>query len=80
MGVVAASLALVAVQILAALALAPAASASPRAAVADLNCSDFSTQEAAQNYFLWRGGPAIDPEGLDADTDGICLRDPAMPV
>jgi hypothetical protein len=74
-GVVAASLTLVAVpQILAALAGAPAASASPRAAVADVNCSDFSTQEAAQNYFLWRGGPAIDPEGLDADNDGVACE------
>lgn len=60
--------------VLAALVLAPAASASPRASAADVNCSDFATQEAAQNYFLWRGGPAIDPEGLDGDNDGIACE------
>jgi hypothetical protein len=60
--------------ILVALVLAPAASASSRATAADVNCSDFATQEAAQNYFLWRGGPAIDPEGLDGDNDGIACE------
>jgi hypothetical protein len=60
--------------ILAPLVLAPTASASPRATAADVNCSDFATQEAAQNYFLWRGGPAIDPEGLDGDNDGIACE------
>jgi Excalibur calcium-binding domain/Thrombospondin type 3 repeat len=65
--------------ILAALTLAPAAPGSPPATSAAVNCSDFATQEAAQNYFLWRGGPAIDPEGLDRDNDRIACEDRPCP-
>ena len=39
-----------------------------------INCSDFATQEAAQSYFLAHGGPGSDPEGLDADHDGIACE------
>lgn len=52
------------------LAVAPSASAVP-ASAADLDCSDFSSQASAQNYFISRGGPTSDPDGLDADGDGI---------
>jgi hypothetical protein len=43
-------------------------------AVADATCSDFPNQAAAQSYFLARGGPAADPDGLDADHDGIACE------
>ena len=39
-----------------------------------MNCSDFSTQAAAQDYYIARGGPASDPEGLDGDRDGIACE------
>lgn len=42
---------------------------STNAAAADLDCSDFSTQEEAQGHLL----PG-DPHGLDADNDGIACE------
>jgi endonuclease YncB( thermonuclease family) len=42
----------------------------PRAHAADLDCADFSSQGAAQNYFLSLGGPGHDPDRLDGDSDG----------
>lgn len=48
--------------------------ASTPATAAAVNCSDFSTQAAAQDYFLSRGGPASDPEGLDGDSNGIACE------
>ena len=39
-----------------------------------VNCTDFSTQAAAQAYFLAHGGPSSDPDGLDADGDGIACE------
>jgi hypothetical protein len=47
--------------------------AAPRAA-ADANCSDFATQAAAQAYFIAHGGPAADPDRLDADHDGVACE------
>ena len=38
------------------------------------HCSDFSTQAAAQAFFLAHGGPARDPDRLDADHDGIACE------
>lgn len=55
------------------LAPAPAAGAAP-ASAADLDCADFATQATAQSYFLSRGGPASDPDRLDADGDGIACE------
>src|SRR4051812_6644172 len=46
---------------------------APRA-LADVNCSDFSTQAAAQAFFLTNGGPALDPNRLDVDHDGIACE------
>jgi endonuclease YncB( thermonuclease family) len=65
------SLALVAVAVV--LALAPSASAVP-ASPADRDCADFSTQAAAQEYFLALGGPGSDPDRLDGDGDGIACE------
>ena len=44
------------------------------AAHRDVNCSDFPNQAAAQSYFLSQGGPALDPDGLDSDHDGIACE------
>jgi endonuclease YncB( thermonuclease family) len=56
------------------LALAPSASAAS-ASAADRDCSDFSTQAAAQDHFLALGGPGSDPDRLDGDGDGIACED-----
>ncbi len=40
------------------------------ASAADRDCGDFSTQSAAQRFFIDKGGPQRDPHGLDADGDG----------
>jgi excalibur calcium-binding domain-containing protein len=48
--------------------------ALPTQAQAAVNCSDFSTQAAAQNYYESVGGPGQDPAGLDADHDGIACE------
>jgi hypothetical protein len=55
-----------------------AVSASP-AQAKDANCSDFSSQAAAQNYFINHGGPNSDPEGLDEDGDGIACESNPCP-
>ena len=36
----------------------------------DYDCSDFTYQSEAQEYFEYKGGPDIDPDNLDADRDG----------
>ncbi len=39
----------------------------------DKNCSDFSTQRDAQEFYVKAGGPARDPHRLDGDSDGeVC--------
>lgn len=38
------------------------------------NCSDFSSSWQAQRYFLDSGGPARDPNNLDADGDGLACE------
>lgn len=45
------------------------------AAKIDYNCSDFTTQTQAQNFFIQNGGPARDPYRLDGDKDGIACED-----
>lgn len=37
----------------------------------DKDCSDFSTQSAAQRFFMAEGGPRSDPHRLDRDDDGV---------
>jgi hypothetical protein len=51
-----------------------ALAARPGAQAADRNCSDFANQSAAQSYFIGQGGPASDPDRLDADHDGIACE------
>ena len=36
----------------------------------DRDCTDFATQEQAQEFFLSQGGPESDPHKLDVDKDG----------
>jgi uncharacterized lipoprotein len=38
------------------------------------NCSDFDTQEEAQEQFEADGGPEEDPHNLDSDDDGIACE------
>jgi hypothetical protein len=40
----------------------------------DHNCSDFTTWESAQAFYLEQGGPEEDPHRLDADGDGIACE------
>ena len=41
------------------------------------NCGRYSSQSAAQEAFLVKGGPKFDPNGLDPDGDGFaCYWDP----
>jgi hypothetical protein len=54
--------------------LATFLSALPAQAEAAVNCSDFSTQSAAQSYYESVGGPGQDPAGLDADHDGVACE------
>lgn len=42
----------------------------PPASAADMDCADFSSQRAAQIFFL-NHNPAADPHGLDADGDWV---------
>lgn len=37
---------------------------------ADRDCGDFSSPQAAQDFYLAAGGPAVDPHDLDRDNDG----------
>ncbi|GAA1153220.1 excalibur calcium-binding domain-containing protein [Nocardioides aquiterrae] len=43
------------------------------------DCGDFSTQAAAQQWFINHGGPLHDPAGLDADHDGIACESNPCP-
>jgi len=49
------------------------------ASAKDANCTDFSSQAAAQSYFISRGGPYSDPDGLDSDGDGIACESRPCP-
>jgi len=46
----------------------------PSAPAQDQDCGHFSTQAAAQSYFIERGGPTYDPDRLDGDSDGIACE------
>lgn len=52
---------------------------SPSEAHADLDCGDFSYQAAAQGAYIAAGGPTSDPNGLDADGDGIACESNPCP-
>jgi len=52
-------------------------------AQAGVNCSNFATQAAAQDYYESVGGPGLDPAGLDADHDGVACESlpcPCLPL
>ena len=55
-----------------------AALPSPALAI-DKDCADFSTQRAAQIFFLKHGGPRYDPDRLDGDNDGVACEDNPCP-
>jgi Excalibur calcium-binding domain len=57
------------------LALSPTVASARR----DKDCANFSSQRAAQIYFLKHGGPRYDPDRLDADHDGIACEDNPAP-
>ena len=40
----------------------------------DRNCSDFTTWQEAQDFFLSEGGPEEDPHRLDGNKDGIACE------
>lgn len=60
-------------------AAAFAVGVSPDKARADVDCSAFSTQAQAQSFFLNHGGPSSDPDGLDADHDGVACESNPCP-
>jgi hypothetical protein len=64
------------IAVVALLASAPtfAAQDQPTVHASDRDCPDFSNQAAAQSYFVSLGGPASDPDRLDADGDGIACE------
>lgn len=41
----------------------------------EYNCSDFSTQPQAQNFFVKAGGPSKDTNRLDGNNDGVACQD-----
>ena len=49
-----------------------------QAASADKDCADFSTQAAAQTFFL-NNNPSADPHRLDADGDGVACESNPCP-
>lgn len=54
--------------------------ASPAHALKDMNCDDFNSQAAAQNYFENNGGgPNNNVDGLDADGDGVACESNPCP-
>lgn len=61
------------------LAATPCAASAVPASAADRDCSDFSNQAAAQEYFLALGGPASDPDRLDGEGDGIACESNPCP-
>lgn len=46
---------------------------------ADKDCGDFSSQKAAQDFYIANGGPQSDPHGLDADGDGVACESNPCP-
>jgi Excalibur calcium-binding domain len=53
----------------------PQSPGGPNKPIADVNCSDFATHDAAQQWFVRHGGsPSNDVAGLDADHDGVACE------
>ena len=53
---------------------APAIPALLEIPVDDLDCSDFETWSAAQDFYEENGGPQSDPHKLDRDGDGVACQ------
>lgn len=49
------------------------------ASARDKDCADFSSQRAAQFFYIRHGGPRYDPDRLDGDDDGIACEDNPCP-
>ncbi|WP_299771195.1 excalibur calcium-binding domain-containing protein [uncultured Tateyamaria sp.] len=49
-------------------------SASQSLGALDRDCADFSSDAAAQKFFLAEGGPTSDPHDLDRDGDGLACE------
>lgn len=62
-----------------AISLALLAGSPTESEAADRDCSDFSSQAAAQEFFVAEGGPSSDPHRLDADGDGIACESNPCP-
>jgi hypothetical protein len=73
-------LALLAIALTTALLGGSPATARAPATAADLDCSDFSSQAAAQNYFLSVGGPASDPGRARRGRGRNCVRVEPLPL
>ncbi len=55
---------------------APASAGAPNKPVSEVNCSDFATHAAAQQWFTAHGGSAAnDVAGLDGNHDGTACQD-----
>jgi hypothetical protein len=53
----------------------PASSTGPNKPISEINCSDFSTHAAAQQWFTDHGGSSSnDVAGLDGDHDGVACE------
>lgn len=52
---------------------------APSYGLADRDCGDFDNQAQAQDYFIDKGGPDSDPDGLDDDGDGIACESNPCP-
>lgn len=61
------------------LATALVGGTAPAAHAADRDCGDFSTQKAAQIFFLDNGGPHSDPHRLDSEGDGVACESNPCP-
>lgn len=64
--------------LIAGVVLSLAAGATP-ARAADRDCSDFSTQAQAQDFYVANGGPGSDPHNLDGDGDGVACESNPCP-
>jgi hypothetical protein len=59
-----------------AVAVLPTAAAAQRR---DNDCIDFSSQKAAQIFFIKHGGVRYDADDLDGDDDGVACEDNPCP-
>ena len=59
----------------------PVPTTPPVTPMPDVNCSDFSDWQSAQDFFESNRGPSTDPHGLDTNGDGVaCQSLPGAPI